>query len=235
MNLTRFVLRMVMFGALVWPTTSVTFGQGEGWWRGIFKPKSEPIDVHAPASPAAGTSAPADSTMDDSSLPGVSPTTSLPDSSNAEQPETTSETATDATKTNETIAIRPGTFVLQQPARLDTLDSLWRLNPPAVSGFRVQVFLGDLNAARAERASLRKITNEPVYLQAMPPSYGLMVGDFHDKWAAERLRMEWADLYPNALTIPTDINPMRLPERATEEADAEDVKPSESSLPRRDW
>ena len=92
------------------------------------------------------------------------------------------------------------------------------MNPPPVNGFRIQVFLGDLNAARAERARLRRITEEPVYLQAMPPSYGLMVGDFHDKWAAERLRLSWSELYPDALTIPTDINPIRLPEKAKDGA-----------------
>jgi hypothetical protein len=223
MNFNPAWLRFAAFSVMTCASTSWTHGQGEGWWRGIFKPKSEPINVHAPATPTEATGAPADSSDQG--------TTAFPHSPNGSQLDEVSTPATTTTgpeksPNDEIIELPPGAFVIQQPAQLDSLDSIWRLNPPAVNGFRIQVFLGDLNAARAERARLRRITEEPVYLQAMPPSYGLMVGDFHDKWAAERLRLSWSELYPDALTIPTDINPIRLPEKAKDGA----LTPQESIL-----
>lgn len=228
MNFTRFSFRFAALSALIGSSTSLTFGQGDGWWRGIFKPKSDPIDVHAPATPVQ-TETPTDSTESgsDTKEPAAWPVTA-----SGNHPSTAAAMDTLAvTSASETaiIELPPGAFVLEQPARLDSLDSLGRMNPPAVSGYRVQVFLGDLNAARAERAALRRLTDEPLYLQAMPPSYGLMVGDFHDKWAAERLRMQWSRLYPDALTIPTDINPLRLPE---EKPESGVKRPEQINVPR---
>lgn len=211
MNFNPAWLRFAAFSLMTCASTGWTHGQGEGWWRGLFKPKSEHINVHVPATPAEAAVAPADSSDEGTiSFPHPQNGSQLDEVSTA----TTGTTVSATPATNEIIELPPGIYVIQRPEQLDSLDSLWRLNPPAVNGFRIQVFLGDLNAARAERARLRRITEEPVYLQAMPPSYGLMVGDFHDKWAAERLRLSWSELYPDALTIPTDINPIRLPEKA---------------------
>lgn len=223
MNFNPAWLRFAAFSVMTCASTGWTLGQGEGWWRGLFKPKSDPINVHAPATPAEATGAPADSSGE-----GTTAFPHFPTGSPLDEVSTAATGTGDPAKsvTHEIIELQPGAFVIQQPVQLDSLDSLWRLNPPVVKGFRIQVFLGDLNAARAERARLRRITEEPVYLQAMPPSYGLMVGDFHDKWAAERLRMSWSELYPDALTIPTDINPIRLPEKAKDGA----LTPQESIL-----
>lgn len=220
MNFNRFLFRFAAGCALIWASTTVTFGQGEGWWRGLFKPKSDPIDVHAPASPAAGHVDPTDSTKHKPDQ-GVPASTTLSPSDKAREHNPLAGSPPDETTSAVSSPVldwQPGAVVMQLPARLDTLDSLSRINPPPVSGYRLQVFLGDLNAARAERAKLRRITTEPLYLQAMPPSYGLMVGDFHDKWSAERLRMQWSDLYPDALTIPTNINPLHLPEKKPDAA-----------------
>ena len=220
MNFNRFLFRFAAGCALIWASTTVTFGQGEGWWRGLFKPKSDPIDVHAPASPAAGHVEPNDSTSQQQDLSAPASTPLSPDDRKREDNPLSGSAPDEATSdfSSPHLDLQPGAIVMQLPARLDTLDSLSRINPQPVSGYRLQVFLGDLNAARAERAKLRRITTEPLYLQAMPPSYGLMVGDFHDKWSAERLRMQWSDLYPDALTIPTDINPLQLPEKKPDAA-----------------
>jgi hypothetical protein len=185
----------------------------------MFRPKSESVNVHSPAVPA-----------DTISLaPEADPLETIyqtheGESTKAENASGTSNEAVEAAARDAELDLKksmahlqeslpPGHFQLDQPARLDTLDSLWRLSPGPIEGYRVQVFLGELQAARMERSTLRRITDKPIYLQAMPPSYGLMVGDFRDKWAAERLRTSWARIYPDALTVPCAIEPVQLPAR----------------------
>lgn len=185
----------------------------------MFKPKSESVNVHSPAVPADTISGASETDPLDTICPtngGGSTTTENPSGTTNEADQSVvrdAEVTLEESTAHPHEPLPPGYFQLDQPARLDTLDSLWQLSPGPIEGYRVQVFLGDLQAARMERAALRRITDKPIYLQAMPPSYGLMVGDFRDKWAAERLRTSWARIYPDALTIPCAIEPVQLPAR----------------------
>lgn len=189
-------------GMLTGLTITPVAGQGDAWWKGLFKPKSEGIDVHEPAQPTT-TAQP---------TPAVAPTDTVGEQPSYGKPLEIFTPPLEAEPVEKAPAI-PGILTVQHSSRLDTLDSLWRLNPPAIRGYRVQVFLGDLSAARSERARLRRLTNLPIYLEAMPPSYGLMVGDFRDKWSAERACTEWRETFPRSLVIPTEIRPLPLPEK----------------------
>lgn len=204
MNFTLSLPRIVALSLSFWLTCGSVLAQDTPWWKGLFAPKSESVNVHAPA------------------VPAPSPTADTLGSTRLPEPEQTSQAQAPSDSASisfghadqplgEIPRMDPGHFDVVQPAALDSLDSLWRQHPAPVRGYRLQVYLGDLTAARTERAKLRRLTTEPIYLQAMPPSYGLMVGDFRDKWAAERLRSEWDRMYPDALVIPTDIAPMALP------------------------
>ena len=187
----------LLTGLAIVPVT----GQEDAWWKGLFKPKSEGVDVHEPAQPT--TSA--------DPVPAATPSDTISDLPSYGKPMEIFTQPIEAEPVENAPAV-PGVLMVQHSARLDMLDSLWRMNPPAIRGYRVQVFMGDLSAARAERARLRRLTNQPIYLEAMPPSYGLMVGDFRDKWAAERACTEWRATFPNSLVIPSEIRPLPLPE-----------------------
>lgn len=197
-NLRKWAMTSLLTGLAMAPVA----GQEDAWWKGLFKPKSEGIDVHEPAQP----------TTPVEPAPAVTPTDTVSEQPTYGKPLEIFARPIEAEPVEKAPAV-PGVLTVQHSARLDTLDSLWRMNPPAIRGYRVQVFLGDLSAARAERARLRRLTNQPIYLEAMPPSYGLMVGDFRDKWSAERACTEWRATFPSSLVIPTEIRPLPLPEK----------------------
>lgn len=190
-----------MTGILTGLAIAPAAGQDDAWWKSIFKPKSDGIDIHEPAQP----------TTPAQPAPSVAPTDTVQEPPSHGKPLEIFTRPLEAEPAEKAPAV-PGVLTLQHSARLDTLDSLWRMNPPAIRGYRVQVFMGDLSAARAERARLRRLTNQPVYLEAMPPSYGLMVGDYRDKWAAERACADWRKTFPSSLVIPSEIRPLPLPE-----------------------
>jgi hypothetical protein len=191
-----------MTGILTGLTIAPVAGQDDAWWKGIFKPKSEGIDVHEPAQP----------TTPAVTAPNETPTDTISEPPSYGKPLEIFARVPEADPVEKAPAM-PGVLTVEHSARLDTLDSLWRMNPPAIRGYRVQVYMGDLSAARAERARLRRLTNQPIYLEAMPPSYGLMVGDYRDKWAAERACADWRQTFPSSLVIPSDIRPLPLPEK----------------------
>lgn len=99
----------------------------------------------------------------------------------------------------------PGTYVLQSDGRITRFDSAWKALPHPVRGYRVQLFLGTLQEARIIRAKIRKQTQSPIYLSSLPPSYRVCLGDFHDKWSAEKERKKWQSQLPLTLVIPMEI------------------------------
>ena len=115
-------------------------GQTEPWWKGIFKPKSESVNVYSPAVPADTISVapetdqmtngePFDegvSTKDENFLETIRRA--------VESPSNDAETTAEEPSVFSQEPLPPGHFRLDQPARLDTLDSLWRLSPCRCSG-----------------------------------------------------------------------------------------------------
>ena len=105
----------------------------------------------------------------------------------------------------------PATPVLIRPDAVAAWDSVARAQPAAVAGFRIQVFLGDLQAARQLRAELRRQQPLPVYVLDLAPNYRVCLGDFRDRFSAEFVRAQWLTAYPTATVIPCSIEPPALP------------------------
>jgi len=100
---------------------------------------------------------------------------------------------------------------IRRPAEVAAWDSTARAQPAAADGFRVQLYLGDLQAARQLRADLRRQQPLPVYVMDLAPNYRVCLGDFRDRFAAEHLRAQWLAAYPTATVIPCSIAPPVLP------------------------
>ena len=106
-------------------------------------------------------------------------------------------------------APRPPSIVL--PDAVAAWDAAARMNPTPNDGFRIQLYLGDLQAARQLRADLRKSSSFPVYVMDLTPNYRVCIGDFRDRWSAEFERRAWLAAYPTATVIPCPISPPALP------------------------
>ena len=75
-----------------------------------------------------------------------------------------------------------------------------------VQGYRVQLYLGTLQEARKVRSQMRLKTDLPIYLTSLAPSYRVTLGDFHDKWAAEKERQRWSETFRMTIVIPMEIS-----------------------------
>lgn len=104
---------------------------------------------------------------------------------------------------------RPPRIVL--PDEVAAWDAAFRANPKPADGYRVQLYLGDLQSARQLRADLRKTVTQPVYILDLTPNYRVCIGDFRDRWSAEFERRSWLAAYPTATVIPSPIAPPALP------------------------
>jgi len=97
------------------------------------------------------------------------------------------------------------------PDEVAAWDAAVRANPEPADGYRVQLYLGDLQSSRQLRADLRKTVTQPVYILDLTPNYRVCIGDFRDRWSAEFERRSWLAAYPTATVIPSPIAPPALP------------------------
>jgi hypothetical protein len=77
-----------------------------------------------------------------------------------------------------------------------------------IPGFRIQLFMGRLDSARALRHQLME--TDPlklaVHLAPYPPLFGVQVGDFRTPLSAHRAMGELRRLYPDALVVPAELS-----------------------------
>ena len=98
------------------------------------------------------------------------------------------------------------------PDTLHVLDSLDKADPSPLQGWRIQIYFGNLQDARAVRAAFRK-DHPQVACQLMPiaPNYAVTVGNYRGTWAAQRaLRDGEIGRWNNPLVIqsPIDLPPL---------------------------
>ena len=98
------------------------------------------------------------------------------------------------------------------PDTLHVLDSLDKADPSPLQGWRIQIYFGNLQDARAVRAAFRK-DHPQVACQLMPiaPNYAVTVGNYRNTWAAQRaLRDGEIGRWKNPLVIqsPIDLPPL---------------------------
>ena len=96
------------------------------------------------------------------------------------------------------------------PDAIAGLDSLV-VEPEEVRipGFRVQLFMGRLDSARALRRVLEEdpLPGMAVHLSPYPPLFGVQVGDFRTPLAAHRAKGMLIRRFPDALVVPAELLP----------------------------
>ncbi len=100
----------------------------------------------------------------------------------------------------------PGRVTYSLPSGLDRVDSLYRESPPLLSGYRIQVYFGDLISAREQRKTFMAEHPElPCYLVQNPPNFAIQVGDYRTHLDAYREALQLKALYPAAIVVPSPI------------------------------
>ena len=106
--------------------------------------------------------------------------------------------------------IGSGDFVLNRDSSITSLYFESANQDPVINGFRIQIYFGDLESARAVRAKCRKsLDHNRIYLESITPNYSVAIGDYRDRWEAEHALSELSKTYRDALIIPAEIE---LPE-----------------------
>ena len=156
-----------------------------GWWKGLFRPAD---DMTAPASTEA--------TVTPSAKPERVTLTDLPAQGD------------DSVSFQGPAIVAPATFSWTLPEGLATLDSLDKADPKPLQGYRIQIYFGDLQEARAVRAAFRRDhPNEACQLMPITPNYAVTVGNYRDMWSAQRaLRDGQVGSWKHALVIPSAID-----------------------------
>ena len=98
--------------------------------------------------------------------------------------------------------------VWSMPDTLKSLDSLAKLDPAPLQGFRVQIYFGDLQEARAVRAAFKRSCPDVAsHLHPIDPNYAVTVGNFRDAWSAQRAVQSGSlGAWDNVLVIPSEID-----------------------------
>ena len=153
----------------------------ETWWKGLFR-GGEETPQHLP----------------ENAHPEVPDTAAIPD--------VLDSTAWQAQVAPEKPSAVEATW--NMPDTLRSLDSLAKLNPAPLQGFRVQIYFGDLQEARAVRAAFNRACPDVAsHLHPIDPNYAVTVGNFRDAWSAQRAVQSGAlGTWDNVLVIPSEID-----------------------------
>jgi hypothetical protein len=112
---------------------------------------------------------------------------------------------------DEHINLRPGSVTIHTSSALDSLNLAMTENPPAISGYRIQVYHGNLRTAKEERAKFISVDKEsPCYLVSLSPNFAVRIGDYRTELDAHRDIEKIRAKYPKAYVVPDDIEPPKV-------------------------
>lgn len=182
--------------------TPDTIQTGGSWWRELFGGGTIANLQNKDVQPDSSTT-----TFDHSSgdllpnLNGLNTRVAVPETIRSE----------DSLSTTYVVRI-PCEFEWNLPPAIAKIDSLSKVQPNPLQGFRVQIYFGDLQQARAIRAGFRRDhPGADCQLMAIDPNYAVTVGNYRDRWTAEKaLRDDILVNWPRALVVPCEIDFPRL-------------------------
>ena len=159
--------------------TDTTRTEGGTWWKGLFRGGQEtPQPIQEPTH----------NTLDTTTVTTMDSTTLMP----------------------RHLPQRPDAVLANwnMPDTLKSLDSLAKLDPAPLQGFRVQIYFGDLQEARAVRAAFNRACPDVAsHLHPIDPNYAVTVGNFRDAWSAQRAVQNGSlGAWDNVLIIPSEID-----------------------------
>lgn len=122
------------------------------------------------------------------------------------------ERASTPIDTPETSALPAGRVVYHTDPPVEKLMQQYKEHDHSLSGFRVQIFLGERKAAEdTKRAFLQKNPDIPAYQSWLAPNWRLRVGDCRTRLEAERLLRDLRTVYPGSYIVPDEIEMPLLP------------------------
>ena len=170
--------RTIALSLLLFSSLAASAQDGD-WWRKLFRKD----------------------TVEEQTLPSTSPVDS-PEVTAPSLPPEQFPKGSDTVKTDAT----NGLIVRNEPYLLAKLDSMYREDPPEISGFRIQVFFGNLQQAREVRKTFMELNREvPCYLIQNPPSFAVQIGNYRTQLDAYREAREYKAAYPGAIVVPARI------------------------------
>ena len=99
-----------------------------------------------------------------------------------------------------------GRFVLNMDSAITSLYLESAEQEAVINGYRIQIYFGNLESARAVRAKCRKqLDHDRIYLESITPNYTVLLGDYRDRWEAELALSSLKKKYQDALIVPAEI------------------------------
>lgn len=174
--------------------------QGDApWWRQLFGPGKDTAQPAVAVDPAgvpeaidSPSASPAEELLEEDPKAGIA---------DAEGPMLSGWEAMDV-----------GSVAWNIPVSIQEMDTLKQAEGDIrIPGFRVQLFMGKLDTARALRQHLSEELelDMEIHLTPYPPIFGVQVGDFRTSLAAHRVMQGLKRRFPNALVVPAALEPER--------------------------
>lgn len=102
---------------------------------------------------------------------------------------------------------KPGQITVKANRRIELVDSLKKIHPTALEGYRLQLFFGDRNDAQKLRGEFLKQHPETgAYISYLAPNFRLRVGDFRSKMECEKLKKDIQNDFPGCYIVRDNIN-----------------------------
>lgn len=100
-----------------------------------------------------------------------------------------------------------GKVLIQCDPRIEEMDSLSRLHPSPLEGYRVQIFFGSRNEAQRTRGEfLKKYPDTGAYISYLAPNFRLRVGDFRSKMDSEKFKNEIQNDFSGTYIVKDEIS-----------------------------
>jgi hypothetical protein len=86
-----------------------------------------------------------------------------------------------------------------------------------ISGFRIQIFFGNRTESNNFKARFLELyPDEKVYVSYLAPNFRVRVGDYRNRFKAEKQKKIFSEHFPNCYIVPDQIELPKLKESATE-------------------
>ena len=103
-------------------------------------------------------------------------------------------------------SVKEGSIVIISDPKIDTLVAVIDKDPPAIKGYRVEIFFGQRkDAEKVKSEFLKSFSDWPIYVVWQQPNFKVQIGDFMTKLQAEKTQQEIKGRYPNSYITITDI------------------------------
>lgn len=105
-------------------------------------------------------------------------------------------------------------------SQLEKKKELNRSKPPTIDGFRVQIYAGNSRqqAMQIRTEVVGAYTDYAAYLIYKQPTFRVRVGDFRNRFEAQKLLNELKAQYPSSFIVPDEVlvNPVLAPKPAVD-------------------